>query len=213
MIEAILWDNDGVLIDTEALFFRANRDALESIGIELSRDLYVDYALHRGMSCLDLAAERGATATEIDALRARRNRLYAAMLIDAPPPMPGVADTLAVLKGRFRMCVVTTSLREHFDLMHAHSGLRRFFEFVIAREDYANSKPDPEPYLTALIRLDIAADRCVAIEDSERGLASATAAGLRCIVIPGEMTKGASFRGATMILDSAAGLPRLLRDL
>jgi beta-phosphoglucomutase-like phosphatase (HAD superfamily) len=111
-----------------------------------------------------------------------------------------VPETLQQLQGRVRMAVVTSSQRQHFDVMHSDTGLRRYFEFVLAREDFRETKPNPEPYLLALERLRMKADNCVAVEDSERGLAAARAAGLRCLVIPNKITRRCTFEGATAIL-------------
>jgi hypothetical protein len=89
----------------------------------------------------------------------------------------------------------------------------RYFEFVFAREDFRETKPNPEPYLLALERLQMKADKCVAVEDSERGLAAARAAGLCCLMIPNDMTRVCNFRGATAILPRAAAVLDALADL
>ena len=112
-----------------------------------------------------------------------------------------------------RMAVVTSSQRQHLDLMHAGIGLTNYFEFVLAREDYGKTKPNPEPYLAALERLGMRVENCVAVEDSERGLAAAHAAGLRCLVIPNEITRSCSFQGATAILPGAAAVLDAVNDL
>jgi HAD superfamily hydrolase (TIGR01509 family) len=112
-----------------------------------------------------------------------------------------------------RMAVVTSSQRQHFDVMHANISLTRYFEFVLAREDYGKSKPNPEPYLLALERLGMTAGSCVAVEDSERGLAAARAAGLRCLVVPNAITRNCSFQGATAILPRAEAVLDTLAGL
>jgi HAD superfamily hydrolase (TIGR01509 family) len=111
------------------------------------------------------------------------------------------------------MAVVTSSQRQHFQVMHADIGLTEYFEFVLAREDYGETKPSPEPYLLALQRLGLKADACVAVEDSERGLAAARAAGLRCLIIPNDITRNCSFQGATGILPEAGALLDVLAGL
>ena len=97
--------------------------------------------------------------------------------------------------------------------MHSAAGLMRYFEFVLAREDYHETKPNPEPYLLALERLGLMADNCVAVEDSERGLAAARAAGPCCLVIPNHMTRSCNFQGATAMLPGAAAVLDALADL
>jgi HAD superfamily hydrolase (TIGR01509 family) len=206
MVEAILWDNDGVLVDTECLFFESTRRTLATIGIPLSLEQFLDLSMRQGRSALDLALERGWAKEQVTQLKRQRDLLYSEMLRSQTRVLPGVAETLKALHGRMRMAIVTSSQRQHFDTMHAEMGLTGYFEFVLAREDCGKTKPNPEPYLLALQRLGVRAEGCVAVEDSERGLAAARAAGLRCLVIPNELTRRCSFQGATAILSGAAAV-------
>jgi HAD superfamily hydrolase (TIGR01509 family) len=200
----VLWDNDGVLVDTEGLFFEATRDVLRTVGAELTPEMFIDFALRSGESTFRLAAERGIGTTEIARLRAERDQRYAEFLQTRPVIIEGVREALASLHGRVGMGVVTSSRRVHFDLAHAQSGLRDFFRFVLAREDYVQAKPDPEPYLTAVRRFGLQPEDCLVVEDSERGLAAATAAGLRCIAVPTRWTRGSNFGNAYKVLDHIA---------
>jgi HAD superfamily hydrolase (TIGR01509 family) len=206
MVEAILWDNDGVLVDTECLFFESTRRTLARVGIELSLEQFLVLSMRQGRSAFKLAAERGWAEQQIAELKRERDVLYSEMLRGQTQVLPGVPETLRSLHGRMRMAVVTSSQRQHFDVMHADLGLTGYFEFVLAREDYGEAKPSPESYLLALHRLGMKAESCVAVEDSERGLAAARAAGLRCLVIPNDLTRKSSFRGATRILSGAAAV-------
>jgi HAD superfamily hydrolase (TIGR01509 family) len=206
MVEAILWDNDGVLVDTECLFFESTRRTLATIGIQLSLEQFLELSMRQGRSAFDLAIERGWTKEQLAHWKCERDLLYSEMLRHHTRVLPGVTETLKQLHGRVRMAVVTSSQRQHFDAMHADIGLRSYFEFVLAREDCDKTKPNPEPYLLALERLRMRAEDCVAVEDSERGLAAARAAGLRCLVIPNEITRRCSFQAATAVLPGAAAV-------
>jgi HAD superfamily hydrolase (TIGR01509 family) len=210
MVEAILWDNDGVLVDTECLFFESTRRTLARVGIELSLEQFLVLSMRQGRSAFKLAAERGWAEQQIAELKRERDALYSEMLRRQTDVLPGVPETLRSLQGRMRMAVVTSSQRQHFDVMHADLGLTRYFEFVLTREDYGEAKPSPESYLLALHRLGMKAESCVAVEDSERGLAAARAAGLRCLVIPNDVTRNSSFHGATRILSGAAAVLDML---
>ena len=213
MVEAILWDNDGVLVDTECLFFESTRTILDTIGIQLSVRQFLDLSMREGRSAFELAIERGWERQQVAELKRERDLLYSEMLRKQTRVLPDVPETLQQLQGRMRMAVVTSSQRQHFDVMHSDTGLMRYFEFVLAREDFRETKPNPEPYLLALERLQMKADNCVAVEDSERGLAATRAAGLRCLVIPNDMTRACNFRGATAILPRAAAVLDALADL
>jgi HAD superfamily hydrolase (TIGR01509 family) len=207
MIRALLWDNDGVLVDTEPLYFRATREVLAELGIELTRERFADLSLRQGRSCFDLAAGRGVGADELELLRQRRNARYAAILKAGVEPMPGVVECLRRLHGSFPMAIVTSSNPDHFALAHARTGLSSFFEFVLTNADYARTKPHPEPYLTAAARLGVDPANCVVVEDTERGLRAARAAGMRCVVVPGELNGAGDFRGAEAVLASVSEVP------
>jgi HAD superfamily hydrolase (TIGR01509 family) len=117
---------------------------------------------------------------------------------------------LAALHGRYTMGIVTSAQREHFDIIHAHSGLLRYFSFVLASGDYSEPKPHPAPYLKGLECAGVGARECLVIEDSERGLASATTAGIRCMVVPSRLTAGRPFTGAHRVLGNVRELLALV---
>ena len=100
------------------------------------------------------------------------------------------------------MGIVTSTKRYYFETVHNKTGLAKYFEFVVAREDYGESKPNPEPYLLGIRKSGYTPDEIVVIEDTPRGLESAKAAGLQCIIIKNEFTNDALFNGAAIVLDS-----------
>jgi HAD superfamily hydrolase (TIGR01509 family) len=210
VFKAIFWDNDGVLVETEPLYFRATQQVLASIGVPLTEQQYIDWFLVDGRGAWHLAEERGLDVAAIDRLKAARNALYARWLSDAPPPVVGIADVLARLRRQYVMAVVTSCRREHFDLIHRASGLLEYFDFVLTPGDYARTKPAPDPYARAVERSGVAPEACIAIEDSERGLTSATRAGIRCIVVPSGFTRGGRFAGAHRVLSSVNDIPAAL---
>jgi HAD superfamily hydrolase (TIGR01509 family) len=211
VFDAILFDNDGVLVDTEHLYFRANQEALAGVGIDLDAAAYVQLFLREGRGAWHLARERGLAPADVDALRAARDHRYFELVAGADVVIPGVADIVPALALRYRLAIVTSSDPGPFARSHARTGLLEHFELVLAQGDYARAKPEPDPYLRAVERLGLSPDRCLVIEDSERGLRAAKAAGLRCWVIPSRLTAGGRFEAADAVLDDlAAAAARLL---
>lgn len=210
MFEGIFWDNDGVLMETEHLYYRANAEALVRVGVELSLDDFCRISLRRGESVLDLAAGPGRDDRAADDLRLVRDEIYFRLLGEEARVIPGVRDTLERLHGRLPMAIVTSCRRVNFLQMHRRSELLHYFDFILTREDYGASKPDPEPYLAACARAGLDPGRCLAIEDSERGVTSAARAGLAVAVIPGTMNQGGDFGAARWLLDGIHQLPPLL---
>jgi len=85
-----------------------------------------------------------------------------------------------------------------------------YFDFVLTAADFVNLKPDPEPYLRAIERSGMAPESCMAIEDSERGLISAKAAGIRCIVVPTALTRRGNFSSADRVCETIADILTIL---
>ena len=200
--KAIFWDNDGVLVETEHLYFQATQHVLASVGIPLTQQDYVELFLVQGRGAWHVAMERGIGPSDIDRLRNERNALYGDLLAQAPCLTAGVIEVLDALHGKYVMGVVTSSRKDHFDLMHRTTGLLKYFDFVLTASDFTRVKPDPEPYLRAVDRSGVGRESCVAIEDSARGLESATGAGISCIVVPTALTQGSNFAGAHRVLGS-----------
>ena len=208
--KAIFWDNDGVLVDTEHLYFEATQHVLESVGIALSREDYIELFLVQGRGAWHVAEERGIAAADIERLREERNGLYAELLAQAPRLMPGITQVLDALHGKYVMGIVTSSRKDHFDVIHRSTGLLKYFDFVVTADDVSRTKPDPELYLRAVATSGVAREVCIAIEDSERGLESAKGAGVSCIVVPSGLTKYRGFVGAHRILTSVGELLEVL---
>jgi len=210
MIKAIFWDNDGVLVDTERLYFQATQETLESVGVALDQEHYIEFFLRQGRGAWHLLEERGVSAQEIERLRRRRNDLYSELLQREACAIDGVAGTLELLHGKYVMGIVTSSRRDHFDIIHSRCNLLQYFDFILTAADFERVKPHPDPYLAALERSGARPHECVAIEDSERGLQAATDAGIRCIVIPTALTAGGNFASAYRVLERVEQLPDVL---
>lgn len=210
MIKAIFWDNDGVLVDTEGIFFRANLETLAGVGISLQWAQFEEISLTKGGSVLQLAEKPGTAA--FYKLRNRRDAVYADLLTREPLVIDGVRDVLDALRGKYIMGIVTSSGHEHFEIIHRQSGLLPYFQFVLTMKDCTHFKPHPEPYLKALDLAGRSPQECLVVEDSPRGLAAAVAAGIRCVVIPSKFTSSGNFAGAYKILDSVKELPAILVD-
>lgn len=206
MTKAIFWDNDGVLVDTEKLYFEATRQVFALYEVVLTEEMFIDNFLKRSRGAWHLLENRIKKTETVDELRIKRNAIYKKLIETNLELIPGIEQSLISLSGLFRMAVVTSSRKEHFEAIHKQTGFLKYFEFVLTREDYTNSKPDPEPYNLARKITGLQREECLIVEDSERGLKSSLAAGIPAIIIPTELTRQSDFRGAKKILNSSAEL-------
>ncbi|MFC1569817.1 HAD family hydrolase [bacterium] len=210
MLKAIFWDNDGVLVDTEGLYYQANRDTLSEIDIQLTIDQYRTISLDQGQSVVNLARYKGYNDEQVVKLRQQRDALYIKILKQGVRIFPGVEETLRHLHGKAAMGIVTSSPKTYFNVIHRQTGLLSFFNLILTREEYKESKPNPEPYLLALERSGSKPEECLVIEDTLRGLEAAKAAGIPCIIIPNEFTKHQHFVGAAKVLNNITELGSLI---
>ena len=193
MIEAILWDNDGLLVDSEALFFDLTRKAFADEGYQLdSRYWGIEY-LGNARHSSEIALELGMSPELARRVIGERNEAFLKSLEQPVPLLPDVSETIGALAGNIRLALVTGSPRDKVELMHRDNGLLGHFEVIITEDDIRQPKPHPEPYMKAIERLGLDPDRCLAVEDSRRGLASAHAAGIACIVVPNALTSVQQF--------------------
>nr|MBI1231919.1 HAD-IA family hydrolase [Cytophagales bacterium] len=183
MITDILFDNDGVLVNTEPLFYEASKAVLSSVGIDLSWDDFEELSLVQGQNIVRVMAADRIDEQGVAVLLTRRDQLYQASLSQADLSNPDIKDAVVKLSAKFRLSIVTGSLRAHFETVHKNTGLLSHFHTVVTDEDFEQPKPHPDPYLIALQRLNVRPENCIAIEDSERGLRSSTSAGIRTVMI------------------------------
>ncbi|MBD3646951.1 MAG: HAD family phosphatase [Pseudomonadales bacterium] len=211
MITHLLFDHDGVLVDTEKWYFEATRQALARLGVIMTFDDYKQHLVDGTSNWTD-AEKEGATQAEIAAARAWRDDRYQYYLLREDIDIPGVAEVLDELNPRFRMAVITTSRRPDFELIHRERTLLDNMAFVLCREDYDKAKPHAEPYEAGLRRFGIGPDSAVVIEDSKRGLAAAEAAGIRTIKVHNEFVAHQQ-AVSDYAIESLQELPELLKRI
>ena len=212
MKKYILFDHDGVLVETEHWYYLANKRALASLGIDLSRDAYL-VSMANGVSAWEAARASGISESEIKRGRELRDQYYQEYLTTEDIDIEGVLETLAELADTYRMGIVTTSKPSDFALIHKKRSILHYMEFYLTRGDYGRAKPHPDPYLRGLQRFGATAAETVAIENSARGLKSAISAGIDCVVVASEFTAAHDLSKATARVATFKELPSTLRGL
>ncbi len=205
----LLFDHDGVLVDTEYWYYKSNRRALAELGVEVTKERHLEF-MKKGQSFWDIEAVTKLDPEVVSAKRADRDRYYQSHLQNEDIEIPGVESVLESLSLHFKLAVVTTSKPKDFELIHKNRSITSWMDFVLTRKDYHHAKPHPEPYLTALARFDGTPDEALVIEDSERGLRSAVAAKIDCAIVHNEFTQSHDFSTARHRIQSLQGLLDLM---
>lgn len=178
---AVIFDLDGVLVDSEALHVEAWREVFTARGVIVSDE---EYAHGVGMADADwlawLAPRRAPPLAVQECLDAKR-RLFARLLAANVRPFPGVRELVARLHPECRLGVASNSPRQSIETVLAALELRALIEAVAGAEDVTRHKPHPDIYLRVAKSLGVEPGRCTVIEDSALGVQAAKAAGMRCI--------------------------------
>lgn len=214
MEAAMVFDMDGVLVDTEPLKARAHRRAVEERGGELTLELYrrqmgnphgeVVRAFLRGagLDASDAAAE---------AYEETFRQAYRRLLTETMEPAAGAEELLRACRAEGRpLALVTSSDRWMAEIALARLGAEEAFEAVVTAEDVEDEKPHPAPYLRAREQLGGAGGRAVAVEDTEAGVASASAAGLPVVAVRHSFNGDHDFGAAAAVLESLAPAEKML---
>lgn len=208
----LLFDHDGVLVDTEPLYFEATVACLEMLGITLPLDEYLTLQAD-GANAWLRARDLGHSESVIVAAQQKRNVLYQDLIRSRDIEIANVTEVLGRLADQYTLAIVTTAKQEDFDLIHQDPRIVRHFDLILTNRDYTHSKPHPEPYLTALEKLGVAPENALVVEDSERGLKAAVAAGIDCAAVYHAFTEPQDFSQARYRVRDLLDLESLLADL
>lgn len=179
----VVFDLDGVLVDSEALHVEAWRVLFARRGIALSDE---EYAQGVGMADVDwlvwLFARRGLPG-DTAPWREEKRGIFQDILAANVRPFPGVVELVRRLRPRFRLGVASNSWRQNIETVLAALKVADCFDALVGAEDVTHHKPHPEAYQRIAARLGLPPAACVVIEDSPLGIQAAKAAGMRCIGI------------------------------
>jgi HAD superfamily hydrolase (TIGR01509 family) len=208
-VRALVFDFDGLIVDTEGPVYQAWAEVYEEHGQQLSLDFWKTI-IGRGANYFDPVADlerRLGRPLDGEAIRTDRRRRERE-LVEALPVLPGVREWReeAAAMG-VRLGLASSSRRAWVTGHLQRLGLGGGWDCVRCLEDVARTKPAPDLYLAVLRCLRVQAEEAVAVEDSTHGVESAKAAGLYCVAIPSSLTADHDFGRADLVLRSLAELP------
>ena len=211
MISTVIFDLDGLLTDTERLHCQAWRQTLASVGVEVSEREYAEHWIRTGLGIDGFVQLRG-LPHDPDVLRRSKLDRYVALLDTSLAPMPGAVALLETLHGRKRLALATSSYGDTVGLILARLDLARYFEAIAANESVPRVKPYPDLFLHVAERLRVEPSECVVLEDAEKGVLAAHAAGMKVIAVPTPDTRDNDFSKATLVVPSLVEVTLALLD-
>jgi beta-phosphoglucomutase len=225
MLKALIFDFDGIIVDTEPIHYLAFQKVLEPLGLGYSWDDYVD----RYMGFDDREAFREVFKLhswdlhndELEDLILRKANLFLEIIQEGIKPYPGVVKLVHELSGNIPLALCSGALMSDIVPILHQLGLADKFDVIVTAEDVAASKPDPASYQLAQHKLSskypdlmITADNCLAIEDTPAGIQSAKAAGIAVLAVTNSYTKeklaGANFIVASLEMITLKNLREMI---
>jgi beta-phosphoglucomutase len=182
MARAILWDMDGVLVNSMEFHYQAYREVLSEFGRDLSREEYLgsliglrNYVILRRLLG-DLPDD------EVQRLMKAKEAAFRRRAAGHIEPLPGAAELVrGAHEAGLKQAIVSSTPRENIELVLDSLGLRSMFDTIVGEEDAEHGKPDPEGFLVAAKRISVPPPECIVIEDAPEGIEGGKAAGMRCI--------------------------------
>lgn len=207
-IRALIFDFDGLIVDTETPVFESWRHCYDAHGHDLSVEVYAGCvgSDHNAFDPIAHLEERVEGGIDWDHWHGERRRVEKNSL-EGRDTLPGVRELLAEAEAAAIVCAIASSSpRSWVEPWLERLGIRGHFVLTRCLDDVARPKPDPELFATAAAELGVDAHQALVLEDSLNGLVAATAAGSPCVVIPNAVTAHLDFDGAAHRVDSMAEL-------
>lgn len=202
MLDCVLFDLDGLLVDSEPLQFRAYRRAFAQYDITLELDDWIRW--HSVEASTQRWIENEKIDVDVDELRQVKKGYYDDLIANTLTLKPGAAEIVEECALHFRLAVVSASRRESIEACLGKFALQRHFSILISGSEAARSKPYADPYLAAIEKLGATPESVLALEDSVTGYRAASAAGIKCIVCPDHFIpkSATAFDQADLVIES-----------
>lgn len=198
MIKAIIFDMDGLLVDSEPLYAEAYAHAFSAFGYRLEKSVFFDYWTSRGGSVEGFLKEKGLNF-DPKKLRDIKREWYMDNYERLLKPMKGASECVRRLSV-FPLALCSTSpiheVSKGLDIL----GVKGLFRVLVTAEDTKRRKPDPEGFIIAARRMGFRPVECLVLEDAEKGVTAAKAAGMKVIAVPSKYTKGGDFSRADLVV-------------
>ncbi|WP_136479586.1 HAD family hydrolase [Acetivibrio thermocellus] len=192
-IKAVIFDMDGLMIDTERLYFEVERIMARKFGKEVKDETLWKMMGRKPLEAITVFAEDLELDISPKKLLEIRDELFVKKLVNEVEPMPGLFDILNILKGKVKMAIATGSPQKFLKIVLDKLKIESYFDVFVTSDEVEKGKPDPEVYNTAVKRLKVAPFECVVLEDSSNGALAAVRAGCYTIAVPTVYTNKQDF--------------------
>lgn len=201
-MKAIIFDMDGLMIDSERLYRQAQQDIAGQFNQVMTEETRMKMMGRKPIESLRLFVKELNIPMDPAELLEIRNNVMREKLKNELVPMPGLTHIIDTFHGKLKLAICTGAQAEFLDIVVDKLKIRDKFSVLQNSDDIEKGKPDPEMYLKTCKRLDLNPGECIVLEDSLNGVLAGKGAGCYVIAVPSEYTKSQNFAAADFIADS-----------
>ncbi|WP_455463384.1 HAD family hydrolase [Candidatus Hodarchaeum mangrovi] len=202
MIKAIILDMDGLMVDTERLYYTADMLVAEEYGKKISNKVIEQMIGQKPLDSMQIFQTFLETEDTPSVLLEKRDLYFLEMLETDLQPMPGLKKFLDTFYRKIKLAISTGTQSKYLAIILRRLDLQKFFEVIQTSDKIKKGKPDPEIYFRTIERLNLYPFQCIALEDSSNGVKAAKQAGCYVIAIPSWHTKDQDFSNADILLEN-----------
>lgn len=213
MIQAVLFDMDGLMVDTEPLYWQVAREMGARRGKAVSDETLRHMMGRSRHESMEVYRRELGLSESVEALLEEREAAMLALYALGVSPMPGLLELLGELSGKLRLAVCTSSPRKFVEVLLPGMGVREgVFEVVQTGDGIVRGKPDPEIYLACMKKLGVDGPACVVLEDTQAGCRAGHSAGGRVIAVPTHLTESQDFSFCAARVRNLTEAGKVIRD-
>jgi beta-phosphoglucomutase family hydrolase len=203
VIKALIFDMDGVLVDSEPLHLLAFQELMKEFGVTFTAEDNHAFLGRTDLSLAQFTAEKHGLTEAPESMVQRKENILARLIKEQAKARPGVMDLLETGKRlNLPMAVASSATMQTIQLVVDTLNIRGYFHNLTSGEEVAESKPAPDVFLLAAKRLNMPPENCLVVEDTYNGLQAARSAGMKCLVVPCDATRHQDHSAADLLLDS-----------
>ncbi len=201
-LEAVIWDMDGVIVDTAAYHFKAWQETFARRGLNYTEEEFRRYFGQRNDTIIRAALGQHLSDSEVESINNEKQANYRQRVAGLIKLLPGALRLIKALKeSGLKMAIASSAPLENILLILDNLSIRPYFDALVYGEEVAEGKPSPQEYLLAAKKLEVAPENCVVIEDAIAGVEGAKQAGMKCVAVT-NTHPGTSLAQADLVVDT-----------
>ena len=207
MIRAVIFDMDGVIVESENAHVEAEKQVLSKYGISISADELHEYAGTTAKKMFTELIEKYKLKVKVERILREKEQILFKFLEEDAQPTKGIIELLVKLKGRnMKLCIGSSSPMKQIEYVLKKLSITCLFDCAVGSDDIIHSKPDPEIFLKAAARLGLKPQECLVVEDAKLGVEAAKRAGMKCIGFKNPNSGHQDLSKADIVIDSFSEL-------